>query len=78
MQATRLAIPDVVLLRPKRHGDARGYFVESYNGRTFRRSSRKRAVSFDGTCHSALPKIFLGTTISWSACSQPALSLERG
>ncbi len=37
MQATRLAIPDVVLLRPKRHGDARGYFVESFNARTFAR-----------------------------------------
>ncbi|WP_237476989.1 dTDP-4-dehydrorhamnose 3,5-epimerase [Lichenibacterium dinghuense] len=35
MQATRLAIPDVVLLRPKRHGDARGYFVESFNARSF-------------------------------------------
>ncbi len=37
MQVTRLAIPDVVLLRPKRHGDARGYFVESFNARTFGR-----------------------------------------
>ena len=37
MQATRLSIPDVVLLQPTRHGDARGYFVESYNGRTFAR-----------------------------------------
>lgn len=37
MQVTRLAIPDVALLRPKRHGDARGYFVESFNDRTFRR-----------------------------------------
>ena len=36
MQVTRLAIPDVVLLRPKRHGDARGYFVESFNDRAFR------------------------------------------
>ena len=37
MQATRLAIPDVVLLRQKRHGDARGYFVESFNARAFAR-----------------------------------------
>jgi dTDP-4-dehydrorhamnose 3,5-epimerase len=37
MQVTRLAISDVVLLRPKRHGDARGYFVESFNDRAFRR-----------------------------------------
>ncbi len=37
MQVTRLAIPDVRLLRPKRHGDARGYFVESFNAATFAR-----------------------------------------
>ena len=37
MQVTRLAIPDVVVMRPKRHGDARGYFVESFNAGTFRR-----------------------------------------
>ena len=37
MQVTRLAIPEVVLVRPKRHGDARGYFVESFNGRAFGR-----------------------------------------
>ena len=37
MQVTRLAIPDVVLLRPTRHGDARGYFVESFNARAFAR-----------------------------------------
>lgn len=35
MQGTRLAIPDVVLLEPKVFGDARGYFLESYNRRTF-------------------------------------------
>ncbi|MDQ0349452.1 dTDP-4-dehydrorhamnose 3,5-epimerase [Ancylobacter vacuolatus] len=27
---TRLAIPDVVLVQPVRHGDARGYFCETY------------------------------------------------
>ena len=37
MQVTKLAIPDVLLLRPKRHGDARGYFVETFNDRSFRR-----------------------------------------
>ena len=26
----RLAIPDIVLISPKRHGDARGYFSETY------------------------------------------------
>ncbi len=37
MQVTMLAIPDVMLLRPKRHGDARGYFVETFSARSFQR-----------------------------------------
>lgn len=35
MQATPLAIPEVVLLEPKVFGDARGFFFESFNAATF-------------------------------------------
>lgn len=35
MKVTPLAIPDVLLLEPKVFGDARGFFFESYNARTF-------------------------------------------
>jgi len=35
MNATPLAIPDVVLLEPRVFGDERGYFFESYNQRRF-------------------------------------------
>jgi dTDP-4-dehydrorhamnose 3,5-epimerase len=35
MKATRLAIPDVVLLEPKVFGDERGFFFESFNQRQF-------------------------------------------
>lgn len=35
MQATRLAIPDVVLIEPKVFGDARGFFFESFNQQAF-------------------------------------------
>jgi dTDP-4-dehydrorhamnose 3,5-epimerase len=31
MKSTRLAIPDVLLLKPKLFGDYRGYFFESFN-----------------------------------------------
>ena len=34
MEVTPLAIPDVKLVRPVRHGDHRGYFSEVYNKRT--------------------------------------------
>ena len=36
MQVNTLDIPEVVVLRPSRHGDHRGYFVESFNARSFR------------------------------------------
>jgi dTDP-4-dehydrorhamnose 3,5-epimerase len=35
MKATPLALPEVLLLQPKVFGDARGWFFESYNRRTF-------------------------------------------
>jgi dTDP-4-dehydrorhamnose 3,5-epimerase len=34
IEVRRLAIPDVAVLKPKRHGDERGFFVETYNKRT--------------------------------------------
>lgn len=35
MQATRLSIPDVMLIEPKVFGDSRGIFFESFNQRAF-------------------------------------------
>ena len=35
MQATRLAIPDVMLIEPNVFGDTRGFFFESFNQRAF-------------------------------------------
>ena len=35
MRATRLSIPDVVLIEPKVFGDARGFFFESFNQQAF-------------------------------------------
>jgi dTDP-4-dehydrorhamnose 3,5-epimerase len=35
VKATRLALPEIVLLEPRMHGDERGHFYESYNARTF-------------------------------------------
>ena len=53
MQVTRLAIPDVLLVRPKRHGDARGYFVETFNDRNFRRDIADIAFVQDNEALSA-------------------------
>lgn len=35
MQVVETAIPEVLILEPKVWGDARGFFMESYNARTF-------------------------------------------
>ncbi len=35
MKAIRTALPDVLILEPKVHGDDRGFFFESYNRRAF-------------------------------------------
>lgn len=35
MITTPLALPGLLLIEPKRHGDARGFFVETYNRRRF-------------------------------------------
>ena len=42
LQLESLAIPDVKLIRPVRHGDSRGYFSEVYNARACREA---------GICH---------------------------
>ena len=51
MQATRLAIPDVVLFEPKVFGDERGFFFESYNHARFEEAVG-RQVSFVQDNHS--------------------------
>ena len=35
MQCKKLAIPDVMLLTPKKFGDDRGFFMESFNQKVF-------------------------------------------
>ncbi len=42
MKATRLAIPDVVLIEPKVFGDARGFFFESFNQQAFNEATGTR------------------------------------
>jgi dTDP-4-dehydrorhamnose 3,5-epimerase len=51
MIATRLAIPDVVLLAPKVFGDERGFFYESFNQQSFE-AAIGRSVNFVQDNHS--------------------------
>jgi len=51
VNATPLAIPEIVLLEPKVFGDARGFFMESFNERAFARIAGQD-VSFVQDNHS--------------------------
>lgn len=55
MIATRLAIPDVVLLAPKVFGDERGFFYESFNQQRFE-AAIGRSVNFVQDNHSGSVK----------------------
>lgn len=55
MKATRLAIPDVVLLEPKVFGDDRGFFFESFNQQRFEEAIG-RTVNFVQDNHSRSAK----------------------
>ena len=55
MQATPLAIPDVVLIEPKVFGDERGFFFESFNQARFE-ASISRACKFVQDNHSRAVK----------------------
>ncbi len=44
MQATRLAIPDIVLFEPRVFGDDRGFFMESFNQHVFQQLTRLDAT----------------------------------
>jgi dTDP-4-dehydrorhamnose 3,5-epimerase len=52
MQATPLALPEVVLFEPKVFGDERGFFFESFNQRAFEQATGLRGVSFVQDNHS--------------------------
>lgn len=55
MKATRLSIPDVVLLEPKIFGDDRGFFYESFNQQRFEEAIG-RTVNFVQDNHSRSAK----------------------
>jgi dTDP-4-dehydrorhamnose 3,5-epimerase len=55
MKATRLAIPDIVLLEPKVFGDNRGFFFESFNQNVFEKAIGQ-SVTFVQDNHSRSAK----------------------
>ena len=47
MQFERLAIPEVVLIKPKVHGDSRGFFLETWRADLFD-ANGVRLARFEG------------------------------
>lgn len=53
MQFEPTALPEVILIRPKVFGDARGFFMESWQSRTFAAAGLDLAFVQDNHSHSA-------------------------
>ena len=55
-----LAIPDVILVTPKRHGDARGYFSETYRADAFAEAGIPGPFVQDNHAYSQQPGVLRG------------------
>lgn len=53
MDVQRLAIPDVLVIRPKKFGDARGFFSETWNRKAFAEAGIALDFVQDNHAHSA-------------------------
>lgn len=58
MQATRLTIPDVLLLEPKTFGDSCGFFFESFNQRSTIAVGQGCTKQFVARCRSVWLTLF--------------------
>ena len=65
MQATRLAIPDIVLFEPRVFGDDRGFFMESFNQHVFQQLTRLDATFVRTTTAKAREACCGACTTSW-------------
>ena len=54
MQVERLSIPEVLLLTPRRHGDARGWFSETYTRRDLAAAGVNDAFLQDNQAYSSV------------------------
>ena len=72
-EVTSLAIPDVKLIRPRRHGDARGYFCEVYNAQAYKAAGIPCDFVQDNHSYSAQPGILRGLHFQTPPASQAKL-----
>ena len=65
MQVTRTDIPDVLILEPKLFGDARGFFLESYNQTPKKGVRTNRLKANPAEVLAALPEDFHAQPVPW-------------
>ena len=70
---TPLAIPEVLLITPKRHGDARGWFSETWSRRAFEASGLSHDFVQDNQAFSARPGTVRGLHFQAAPAAQAKL-----
>ena len=73
---TPLAIPDVLLITPKRHGDARGWFAETWNQAVLAGTAADTAFVQDNQAFSAAKGTLRGLHFQKGGESQHQLGYE--
>ena len=73
MELRALALPGVAMLRPRRFADARGYFVETYNERTFASAGISAKFVQDNQSYSARRGTIRGLHFQLPPASQAKL-----
>src|SRR5512147_1117318 len=79
MQIEALAIPDVKLITPRRFGDARGYFSETFNEATWRDAGLEAHFVQDNHAYSAEKGVVRGLHFQLPPAAQgKLLRVTRG
>lgn len=73
MTITPLAIPDVLLITPKRHGDARGWFSETWSEKALAGTAADTTFVQDNQAYSSRKGIIRGLHFQKGATSQGKL-----
>ena len=73
MTITPLAIPDVLLITPKRHGDARGWFSETWSQKALAGTAADTAFVQDNQAYSSRKGIIRGLHFQKGATAQDKL-----
>ena len=75
MEISRLALPDICILKPVRHGDERGFFSETYNRKALAAAGISLDFVQDNHAYSAQPGTVRG--LHFQVSPRPQVKLVR-